>query len=581
MTNIVVCSFYTDDEYYRSEAEALRADLDKLGVDYVLEEIKKEPGQDWADLCRKKVPFLNSVCERFPDSRVFWIDVDCRLLSLPDFVRESSADIIGFQRGFGSALTIGYGNRTRFWEPCFWGVAATPQARRMISEAAAMEKVSTIKATDDYFFEDAWRATADSLTFQLVPSACVVGKGDPSIDREAFFVFGSSGNVDEFKGKVVQHTSNARQPLKKRIINTGKKVLARMPDSVARQIVSIADRVGVTGVLTTSSNGGDPARINLTKRVLKAGFEGKTEALETFAAELSSTGVPSQEERATIEAARSFASYSGRDSADEISLVWWARPFPGNFGDWLSPMIVGNYTDARITYQPPTAATSDRHIIALGSIGRFIKPSSVVLGTGISSNDVDLHPKAQYVSVRGPITAQLVKDCGGPVVESFGDPGAIMSRIVPVDRTSTNGRTAFIRHFTHARIPVTVPEHFDELSIYRSNPADITSFIVEMAQYDRVVTSAMHVFIVCQSYGIPVSLVTFEGFEDAVHGSGIKYSDYSQGVGLEPISPAVVPLNLTNFSFASIERDDTVSDAVKDDIEAAVARAIQLVSEKR
>ncbi|MFM6981727.1 MAG: polysaccharide pyruvyl transferase family protein [Microbacteriaceae bacterium] len=581
MTNIVVCSFYTDDEYYRSEAEALRADLEKLGVDYVLEEIVKEPGQDWADLCRKKVPFLNSVCERFPDSRVFWIDVDCRLLSLPDFVRESSADIIGFQRGFGSALTIGYGNRTRFWEPCFWGVAATPQARRMISEAAAMEKVSTIKATDDYFFEDAWRATADSLTFQLVPSACVVGKGDASIDREAFFVFGSSGNVDEFKGKVVQHTSSAPQPLKKRIINLGKKVLSRMPDSMSRQIVSIADRIGVTGVLTTSSNGGDPARINLTKRALKAGFEGKIEVLETCAAELSASGVPSQEERATIEAARSFATYSARDSAETIPLVWWARPFPGNFGDWLSPMIVGNYTDARITYQPPTAPSSDRHIIALGSIGRFIKPSSVVLGTGISSNDVDLHPKANYVSVRGPITAQLVKECGGPDVESFGDPGAIMSRIVPVDRASTNGRTAFIRHFTHARIPVTVPEHFDELSIYRSNPADITSFILEMARYDRVVTSAMHVFIVCQSYGIPVSLITFEGFEDAVHGSGIKYSDYSQGVGLDPINPAVVPLNLTNFSFASIERDDVVSDGVKDEIEAAVARAIAAVGEKR
>ena len=33
MSSIVVCSFYTDDEYYRNEAKALKAELDKLGVD--------------------------------------------------------------------------------------------------------------------------------------------------------------------------------------------------------------------------------------------------------------------------------------------------------------------------------------------------------------------------------------------------------------------------------------------------------------------------------------------------------------------------------------------------------------------
>ena len=91
MSKIVVCSFYTDDEYYRNEAKALKADLEKLGVEYVLEEIHKEPGLDWADMCRRKVPFLNSVCERFPDKKVFWIDVDCRLHSLPAFIRDSSA----------------------------------------------------------------------------------------------------------------------------------------------------------------------------------------------------------------------------------------------------------------------------------------------------------------------------------------------------------------------------------------------------------------------------------------------------------------------------------------------------------
>ena len=34
-----------------------------------------------------------------------------------------------------------------------------------------------------------------------------------------------------------------------------------------------------------------------------------------------------------------------------------------------------------------------------------------------------------------------------------------------------------------------------------------------------MITSAMHVMIACQSYGIPCGLVTFEGHEDHVHGT--------------------------------------------------------------
>ena len=582
MTNIVVCSFYTDDEYYRSEAEALRADLEKLGVDYVLEEIVKEPGQDWADLCRKKVPFLDSVCERFPDSRVFWIDVDCRLLSLPDFVRESSADIIGFQRGFGSALTIGYGNRTRFWEPCFWGVGTGANARKMMADAAAIESTSTLKATDDYFFEDAWRHNADSLTFQMIPGACVLGKGDPSLNLESFFVFGSSGNVAEFKGKVEQHKGMSKPTIRQSITKLGKAVLRRLPQPVARRVVNIADRIGVTAILTGKGSVGNTlSRRALTHKVLRAGFDGNVVELERVATQLNTEGVTTPEERATITAARTFAHYSSRESENTITLTWWARPFPGNFGDWLSPLIIANYTDDRIVYHSPTAPIVEPHLISTGSIGRFITPSSIVIGTGISSDDVELHPKAEYMSVRGPLTAKHVKACGGPDVESFGDPGAIMSRIYPMTRGATNGKTAFVRHFTHAQIPMRLPDHFEELSVLMSAPAQIADFIGTLIQYDRVVTSAMHVFIVCQSYGIPCSLVTFEGFEDNVHGTGLKYGDYAMGVGLETISPAVVPLDLLKFSFSSIERDDAVSEAKKDEIVDAIRRGLSALESRR
>src|SRR5690606_32377628 len=129
-------------------------------ITHELREIAKQPGQDWADLCRQKIPFLQSVCEQYPDRRVFWIDVDCSLLDLPEWVASFTADLIGFQRGFSAPMTIGYAHRTRFWEPCFLGINATELGRAFVADAARLEASSSVKATDDYFFEESWRTNA-------------------------------------------------------------------------------------------------------------------------------------------------------------------------------------------------------------------------------------------------------------------------------------------------------------------------------------------------------------------------------------------------------------------------------------
>lgn len=188
LENVLICSFYTNDEYYASHAQKLSANLQRLGVSFRIVVMEKSESDDWADICRKKVGFLATLCAENPNKKVFWIDVDCELLEIPDYIVKSTADIIGFQRSFGSPLNIGYQNRTRFWEPCFWGINNTPQARKMIEDAFLLEQNSTIKATDDYFFEEGWRANASNLTFQMIPSNAVANRGDElENSRSVFF----------------------------------------------------------------------------------------------------------------------------------------------------------------------------------------------------------------------------------------------------------------------------------------------------------------------------------------------------------------------------------------------------------
>lgn len=568
--DVVVCSFHTPDEYYAGHARQLEERLDALGLPYELLEVAKPDGEDWADVTRRKIGFIHAVCQKYPESMVFWIDVDCRITHLPEYVRASTADLVGFQRSFRSPLHIGYQNRTRFWEPSFWGVNATPQGRKLVADAYELEQRSDLKATDDYFLEEAWRANARDLTFQMIPSTAVVRprRPDEPDRRESWFVFGSSGNVAEFKGKVVQHGGKTATSPRKAVLQQVKKVERALPDGARRPLRRLADTIGVTGVLTAESTSSlDPERRRAINGMLAAGMTGDPAAFERLRREFDNRYIATHGETVTRRAAEAFLEYSARGGPGTVRLAWWSKPFPGNFGDWLSPLVVSRFTDLDVRLQSVTRPTTRPHLVSLGSIGRFIRPSSVVVGTGISRDDVELAPRAQYVSVRGPVTAGVLQRSGGPVVDAFGDPGVLLSRLVPVTRGATNGRVAFVRHFSHRSIPVQLPEHVDELGVLMGRGSDIEQFCRTLAEYDAVVTSAMHVMIAAQSYGIPCGLVTFEGFEGNVHGQGIKYEDYALGAGVEVMNPQVVGLDLRHRDLDALVRDLRVPEATKDAVE--------------
>jgi len=579
-TNAIVCSFFTADDYYRSHGARLKANLESLGIPYELREVAKNPGDDWADICRKKVAFIAEVCAANPDKKVFWTDVDCEIFSIPDFILNSTADIIGFQRGFSSPVKIGYENRGRFWEPCFWGINTTIQARKMIAAAAEFEAVATVKATDDFFFEAAWRAVSPNMTFQIIPSNCAVDKGRGSLEgHEVFFRFGSSGQVDNFKNKVVQHKGNnnnkKKLKLKREVLRFAKLVEEKLPEDLSAKTRSIVDASGITGYLTGKKHNNLSSK--LIAEIVAAGKGGDVKKFDEAIALLQETSLPTINERAAINAASSFLSYASKPSTNKIYLSWWENPYPGNYGDWLTPYIIGYYTQSRIIFQSLTSRTTKKHIVGLGSVGRFIKGKSVVVGTGVSSFKHPLNPKADYVSVRGPHTAELLVKSGGPKIENFGDPGVVLSRILPLTRGATNGRVVLVRHHTHLQAPVILPSNFDELSVKLSHPDDIVSFIKKLNDYDSVVTSAMHVLITCQSYGIPCALVVFKGFEEYVHGDGIKYIDYALGAGVKAISPTPINPKLDWKEIKLLLETIQVSDSKITEVEESIMEALRRV----
>lgn len=573
--NAIICSFYTDDEYYRNCANRLKINLEKIGIDYELIQIEKKSEETWIQICRKKVGFIADVCNRHPDKKIFWVDVDCELFSLPTFILNSTADIIGFQRGFGNPLDIGYQLKARFWEPSFWGINTTKQAREMIEIAAALEKNSNINATDDFFFEEAWRLSSTNLTFQIIPSSCVFEKGVPNINgHQAFFKFGSSGQVDGNMRNAKQHKASSRSIRinRKFLLSIAKNLEYRLPKNISKMIRQRFDEFGITGFLTKKNH--IMGATNLTKKLLASAQSGNSLKNSVISKKIENSTSTNDAVNSIKKVSVSFLNYSSKPGKEYLRIAWWQHPHPGNFGDWLTPFIFSHLSDLKILYRDPTARGFKKHIISTGSIGRFIRPNSIVVGTGISSLEYKLNRSANYISLRGPITAELLTKSGGPEVSSFGDPAILLSKILPINRDKTNGRTAIVRHFAHAQVPITLEEDMDEISILVSSPSDILQFILRINQYEKVVTSSLHVLITCHSYGIPCALVTFTGFNEKISGSGIKYTDYCLGADLPPINPTAIGMELNQRTLDGLFHHHKVTLTKQLEVETALRKSL-------
>ncbi|MGM1054075.1 MAG: hypothetical protein ACQEXO_17060 [Pseudomonadota bacterium] len=562
--DVVVCSFYTADDYYRQQGEELKESLEALGIECVVKEVEIPLGKDWADICRQKIQFLHDVYFSNPGKMVFWIDADCRLQDFPDFIKASSADVIGFQRGFSTPMRIGYRYRSRFWEPCFIGINATPGGERFIEDALIAEKRYTDKATDDYFFEESWRLNSRYLSFQIIPSA-FVAKDESKITPRTLFLFGSSGNVAEFKGKVSQHSSDGKKNTVSRVVNARHALVSMakevLPDSLKPMLKKLKGKIQNHGVSEVTK---EVLEKRFYSKCLAAGVSGDSstyEKLQKIYLKEKEGGVVSRRKENELTRAAALLSYRNMyEGSESLALSWWVHPAPGNFGDWLSPYIFAKSSGRNVHYSSFNQAENQPHVLGVGSIAKFATRESTVIGSGVSRLDTPLSSDANYLLVRGPYTADAIKASGGSFDGGFGDPGVVMPLLYsPSADLTRRAEIGLVRHFSHFSVPLLLPDNVEEFSVLVSTPEGVEGFIDRLHQYEIIITSAMHVVVMCVAYGIPHRLISFKGLEEAVSGDGIKYRDFYSGVGLTERSPLAVRRNLTEVNLRDMAVDDSLS----------------------
>lgn len=545
-------SFHSADKYYHLSGLELRRDCTRLGLPHKIVEMEGTENSNWDEICRRKVKFCRDM---FFDYRcpILWIDADTKLLKLPKCLFGSKVDVGGYLRGFRDIREFNRAEVGRFWVPGILFFGYTARAARFLEYAASLEAESHARATDDYFWEEAWRRFPQPLATCILPPDTVSIRPEEVTENTCFLVR-MSGNAREIAPLVEQHEAAIRTPRFRSLVLDAEAAQAYKAGEMEEARVlakrsSMIDKSNKTAVLRYSDvlrATGDPAtEVDIlahyisdaqmgpavANRILGAKRRARVPAaeirnwLEEIARDESMSASGLAKSRLFLMDLDERAAVQGYKAPDRVKLWWMETPYPGNFGDMLSPYVI-----EKITGVPPLFAARGERLLAVGSTVKFAEAGVTVWGTGTPRASDKVSPEANFLAVRGPLTRELIRRNGGTCPDVYGDP-ALLLPMIYAPRRRPSYKLGLVRHTIHSEIPVHC-EEVKEISVFRCGYREIEGFIDEIADCERILSSSLHGLIVANAYGVPARWCTFSGAPEQIKGDGTKFADYWLSAGI-------------------------------------------------
>lgn len=213
--------------------------------------------------------------------------------------------------------------------------------------------------------------------------------------------------------------------------------------------------------------------------------------------------------------------------------MWWMRgPYPGNFGDVLTPYVLWHAFGVAPRWTPAAKAEG----IAIGSIAKVAQRGMKVWGTGMPRDSDPVAPDAIWAAVRGPLSREVVLKAGGSVPEVYGDPAVLLPELYDPEVAKTTD-IGIIPHVLQegllrkclARMGNTTVK---VISMRAGLFGQIENVIREIKSCREVISTSLHGVIVAHAYGVPCQSARFVKDEDAQAGDSFKMRDYKASVGL-------------------------------------------------
>lgn len=200
--------------------------------------------------------------------------------------------------------------------------------------------------------------------------------------------------------------------------------------------------------------------------------------------------------------------------------LFWYRGF-ANFGDRLSRFIVESVSHAPVRYEERSPK-----LLALGSILPFSGPGDSLWGTGAWHSKNRTHRKLRVHAVRGPLTAEVLREHGVECPGIYGDPALLLPRYYKPNITKNKGITV-MRHYRD--------DWFPHGADHVLSVTDDPFFVIDMiASSEILVTSTLHGLITAEAYGVPVVLLRNSKHVEIE--PQFKYADYFASTGRPDLS---------------------------------------------
>ncbi|MFB0875393.1 MULTISPECIES: polysaccharide pyruvyl transferase family protein [unclassified Sphingobium] len=221
--------------------------------------------------------------------------------------------------------------------------------------------------------------------------------------------------------------------------------------------------------------------------------------------------------------------------------IWWMRgPYPGNFGDILTPYVLWNAFRVIPRWTPYNQAQG----LCIGSIAKFSRPGSKMWGTGMPRATDPLAADAVWAAVRGPLSRDAVLAAGGDVPEIYGD-GAVLLPEIYAPEVEKIYRVGIIPHVLQEQQLREALERSGKadgvkiISLLAASFDDIERVIRDILSCSEIVSTSLHGVIVSHAYGVPCqSARVVKPGEDAE--DSFKMRDYKMSVGLDD-NPIGIP----------------------------------------
>lgn len=231
----------------------------------------------------------------------------------------------------------------------------------------------------------------------------------------------------------------------------------------------------------------------------------------------------------------------------KINLVYWNAP---NFGDKLSPYLVGKLSGQKIIYKSRICGFKNfikrllryivflefnkmqsilfgwqKNLLCIGSILNSGNKHSVIWGSGFM-HEQETFRGGIVCAVRGKYTNNKLKAVGFTGTSVYGDPALLMPILISPSETIKED-IAIIPHWSETEY--FIEKYGEKYKIIDLRTEDIKRVIMEITSCRRILSTSLHGIIVSHAYGIPALWIKYK----TLHNSNFKFYDYFSSVGIE------------------------------------------------